>query len=92
MPLSISGKRSTAFAVSFAWLLLGIAAGCVSTELNEMENAKKAYDDCGIRLSPSHPDCEALRQTHLDAQRRYEENARRAWSCHPRNEECPTPR
>ena len=88
-------KRSPAsflFAAFSAMLFLGVGSGCVSNELYSMDAARDAYEECEIRLSPSHPDCKALRQTYLDAQRRYEENARRAWNCDPRNEECPTPR
>ncbi|HEB88521.1 MAG TPA: hypothetical protein ENI85_03030 [Deltaproteobacteria bacterium] len=92
MPLPIPEKHSTLFTISFAMILLGITAGCVSTELNEMNDAEQAYEECGTRLSPSHPDCEALWRTYLDAQRRYEESARRAWNCRPQLEECPTPR
>ena len=57
-----------------------------------MESAQDAYDDCVLEVSASHPDCEALRISLLEAQRRYQENARRAWGCNAKEEECPVPR
>ena len=65
---------------------------CVSQEHGEAARAEKAYREC-VALHPrSHPECASLEERMLAAQRRYQESSRRAWSCDPAQEQCPTPR
>jgi hypothetical protein len=66
--------------------------GCVSNELESMEHARARYEECVEAHGESDRDCRALRAGYLEAQKRYETNSRRAWSCDPATEECPTPR
>jgi len=70
---------------------LGLLA-CVTQEHREVTAAQDAYTRCIAEHSESHPDCVALRERLLAAERRYEENSRRAWACDPAQENCPTPR
>ena len=76
---------------------LGVAstlagAGCVGQDLASMSAAEEEYERCVEAHSETHPECEALREQVIAEQRRYEQNARRAWACDPASEECPTPR
>ncbi len=75
---------------SVALALLSI--GCVGRELRDMDAEREAYDACVFERSADHPACQASKRRLLEAQRRYEENSRRAWSCDPQTEECPTKR
>ena len=81
-----------------AALMIGVAGclasgiGCVSAELRSMRAAEEAYEACTLEKSASHGDCIELRESRLEEQRRYEENSRRAWSCDPSVQSCPTPR
>jgi len=65
---------------------------CVTQEHSEVSAAQEAYRRCVAEHSELHPDCVALRERLLAAERRYEENSRRAWACDPAQENCPTPR
>jgi hypothetical protein len=73
---------------------LGLAAtlGCVTRERNEVVAARDAHARCVRVFSADHPSCRVLRERVLDAERRDESQARRAWSCDPAGPECPTPR
>ena len=75
-------------AILFVLALLG----CVAQEHRAMVAAQEAYAQCVREHSEAHPDCKVLKQHQLVEQRRYEQNARRAWSCDPAQEECPTRR
>ena len=70
-------------------LLLG---ACVSAEHREAKAARRAYLDCLARNPRDTERCESERQAYNVAVDRYEENSRRAWSCDPAQEECPTRR
>ena len=75
----------------WAWIAVVILLpACVSNELRSMEDAGSALEHCELEHSVSHSECETLRATYLEAQRRYEETARLRWSCDPQSEECPT--
>ena len=65
---------------------------CVTLEHREVSETRDAYSRCVAEHSESHPDCVALQERLDVAERRYQENARRAWSCDPAQESCPTPR
>jgi hypothetical protein len=65
---------------------------CVAQEQAQAAAAQKAYGDCVAQHSKAYPDCVALEERALAAQRRYQENSRRAWACDPAQEQCPTPR
>ena len=73
-------------------LLACTSAACVSNELDAVDRTGAAYQACEMEKTASDPECEALRRDHVDAQRRYEENARRAWGCGLNEADCPTPR
>jgi len=73
------------------FLALGLLA-CVTQERQQVAAAEQAYEQCAAEHFASHPDCVALHERLLTAQRRYEESSRRAWSCDPAQEQCPTPR
>ena len=76
-----------------AALLAAIAAlGCVTRERDEVARAREAYTQCVDDRSVTDRECAALRERLLAAQQRYDSHARRAWSCDPASEECPTPR
>ncbi len=83
-------RRATAQLLSLLFAVTTI--GCASQELRAVIAAREAYTECVAEHSESHPDCEDLRRHHLAEQQRYEENSRRAWSCGPPLDECPTPR
>ena len=65
---------------------------CVAHEQEQAAAAQNAYGECVARHSKTYPDCVALEERLLAAQRRYQENSRRAWACDPAQEQCPTPR
>jgi len=69
-----------------------VSAACLHREHADVEAARQAHLECVAEHSPSHTDCVALEERLLDTQRRYEQNARRAWGCDPAQEDCPTPR
>jgi hypothetical protein len=75
-----------------AALLLCASLGCVTRERDDAAAARQAYAQCVAAHSATAPECVALRERQLAAQRRYQENAKRAWSCDPAQEQCPTPR
>ena len=83
------GFTARARALLPAALLL---AGCVTQEHRAVIESREAYARCVEAHSASYGECEALHERQLAEQRRYEENARRAWGCDPAREECPTPR
>jgi len=66
--------------------------GCVTQQHDDVTRARAAYDRCVADSSAAHPDCVALHERLLAAQRRYAEDSRRAWACDPAQEQCPTPR
>ena len=75
-----------------AWLpALGLLA-CVAMEHRGVSSVQKAHASCVQEHSESHPDCVALEERLHAAERRYQENSRRAWSCDPAQEDCPTRR
>jgi len=77
-------------------LLVGLLVlsllGCASHAYRAMVAARDAHTQCIAEHFESHPDCEVLKEHYLTAQRRYEQDSRRAWSCDPAREECPPPR
>jgi hypothetical protein len=70
---------------------LGLLA-CVALEHREVSTLRGEHTRCVADHSEAHPDCVALRDRLDAAERRYQENSRRAWSCDPAQESCPTPR
>jgi hypothetical protein len=78
--------------VGLGALAAALSAGCVASDLRAMERARERYEACVAASGESDPECRALRESYLAAQERYESNSRRAWSCDPATEECPTPR
>ena len=75
-----------------AALLLLACAGCVHRERRDAVAAREAYTSCVAQHSEQAPECIALQERARAAQQRYQENAKRAWSCDPAQEQCPTPR
>lgn len=73
-------------------LLALVILACVTQEHQEVSAAREAYARCVAEYSESHPECAALRERLHTAERRYQENSRRAWACDPAQESCPTPR
>jgi hypothetical protein len=73
-------------------VLMFASTGCVSREHNEVKAAREAYERCVEEYTDSYPDCVILQDRFLESQRRYHDSSRRAWSCDPAQEECPTPR
>jgi len=67
-------------------------AGCVNREKRDMESARVALEECIAEHSAEHPDCVIAERTLTDAQQRYDAASRRAWSCDPTQDLCPTPR
>ena len=65
---------------------------CVNLEKREVERAQARRDACVEDHGPDHPECEEAELALRDAQERYDEKARRAWSCDPTQDLCPTPR
>jgi len=88
---SLRGARQTLNILGFT-LLACLTVGCVTGELRSMEAAQAEYEACVAEFSAEDPDCRALHVSLLEAQRRYENNSRRAWSCDPMSEDCPTRR
>lgn len=78
------------------WLGAGMlalaASGCVNLEKRDMEAARARLDECVAEHGRDHPDCREAEQALKDAQARYDEKARQAWSCDPTQDLCPTPR
>lgn len=87
----MTAPSTSRLVLAAALLVLGLF-GCVTHEYEQATAAQKAYGDCVAQHSKAHPDCVALEERALAAQRRYQENSRRAWSCDPAQEQCPTPR
>ena len=91
MPVALcaspTGKRLLVTA-----LLACLAFGCVGRELRAMETARTEYEQCVSEYSESDPECRRLHDVLRNAQNRYEHNSRRAWSCDPISEDCPTRR
>ena len=83
-------KSTAAILVAAIPVLTTLA--CVTQELREVSAAREAHRRCVEEHSVSHPDCVTLKERLDTSERRYEENARRAWSCDPVQESCPTPR
>jgi len=93
-PRNLRAKRRTRRPIIafVAFALASLAIGCVTRELHSVDDSRRAYDDCILEYSASHRDCEALRDDHVEAQRQYDERARRAWGCNSNDDPCPTPR
>lgn len=70
----------------------GVLAGCVNREKRDVESATETLDACIAEHGRDHPECEEARLRLKDAQERYDQSARRAWSCDPTQDLCPTPR
>ena len=70
---------------------IGVLA-CVTQDRDQVLAAQQAYDRCIAVNSTSAPECVALEQRKLAAQRRYEAHSRSAWGCDPAQQQCPTPR
>jgi len=82
-----------ALAGVLARLSLSLAvAGCVAAERRELAEARRAYDECTQQRSDRAGACEVEAARLRDAEQRYESNARRAWGCDPRAQECPVDR
>lgn len=76
-----------------ALLVLGLSTNaCVASERREVAAARAAHRACVAERGADHPECAALAARLREAQARYESNARRAWGCDPRAEECPVER
>jgi len=80
--------------IPIAWsaIFLVVSLSCVSREHGEVRAAREAYENCIAKHAKSHSDCGVLQERFLEAQRRYHDSSRRAWSCDPAQEECPTKR
>ena len=87
-------SRSTPAVYLFRFIALstGLALGCLTGELRSMDSARAEYEACVSEYSAEDPECERLHARLLDAQRRYEQNSRGAWTCDPMSEDCPTRR
>jgi len=66
--------------------------GCVLQQLEEAEDAEVAYQRCVVQNGEGDPECTLLQERKRQAQRRYEDDSKRLWGCHPQQEECPTKR
>lgn len=75
-----------------ATLALLCLGGCVNLEKRDMESARARLDECVAEHGEAHPGCREAEIALRDAQARYDEKARRAWSCDPTQDLCPTPR
>lgn len=73
-------------------VLAGTLAGCVNHQKKDMDSARVALEECIAEHSAEHPDCVIAERRMTDAQARYDDAARRAWSCDPTQDLCPTPR
>ncbi len=69
-----------------------LAVACVNPQKRDMEAAQERLDACIAEYGREHPDCREAELALLDAQARYDEKARQAWSCDPTQDLCPTPR
>jgi hypothetical protein len=83
-------SRLTAALILF--VVACVSAGCVGRQRSEVRAARDAYTKCVAEHDESHPECLSLKARLLEAQRVYEEDARRAWGCDPEREECPRSR
>jgi len=84
---------STARALAGVLAALSLAvAGCVAAERRELAEARRAYDECMQQRGDRAGACEVEAARLRDAEQRYESNARRAWGCDPRAQECPVDR
>lgn len=86
--------RTHSLARIIASLLLGtlVGVGCVTREHRDLTEARDAHASCVEAKGASHPDCELLEARLREVQDRYEDRARRAWSCDTSPEECPRER
>lgn len=95
--MQVDGRRRGGACVRdvFVVLLLALATtlpACVNREKRDVEAAREALETCEAEFGPGHERCEEARLRLLDAQARYDQQARRAWSCDPTQDLCPTPR
>ena len=88
----LRSSRKRVFGTLGSALVVALAMGCVSRELRELREIRTSYEACVARASDSHPDCLALRDRLDVAERRYGDQARRAWGCDPSAAECPVDR
>jgi hypothetical protein len=75
-----------------ACALILVWAACVNLEKRDMEEARARLDACVLEHGRDAPECEEAALALRDAQERYDEKARKAWSCDPTQDPCPTPR
>ncbi len=75
-------------------LLVALLAlcGCVANERRGATKARDEYRACFDEHPQDPARCDALKARYDAEVQRYEEHSRRAWSCDPAQEECPTPR
>jgi len=71
---------------------ISLLDGCVYREHRVAKEAQDAYYECHSRNPRDPSECETLRKRYEMEVERYEEISRRAWSCDPAQDECPTPR
>jgi hypothetical protein len=72
-------------------LALGLA-GCVAEQKSDLAAARDAYDQCLATHADSERECAALHDRLIAAQKRYENDAQRAWGCVPEHGDCPAHR
>lgn len=73
-------------------VIAALLASCVGAEHRDVVAAREAHEACVAERGAGDGECLALEERLRSAQRRYEENARRAWGCRPDDPECPHPR
>ena len=75
---------------------LGIAAlalfGCVAQQKSDLAAARDAYDECLAAHAGDERPCAPLQERLRAAQKRYEDDAQRAWGCVPDHGDCPSHR
>ncbi len=86
------GRRGRATLRLCACAVLVVGVACVNLEKRDMDAARERLDACVAEHGADHPECRELEIAHRDAQERSDEKARRAWSCDPTQDLCPTPR
>jgi hypothetical protein len=66
--------------------------GCVAQQQSDLAAARDAYDQCLAAHAGNERECAAFHDRLIAAQKRYENDAQRAWGCVPEHGDCPSHR
>jgi len=85
-------QRRTTVQLMIALGGMGVGLACVSAEHRKVVDLQEQLARCVEIYSETSRECDEIRGALRVEQQRYEEQAKKAWSCDPAQDRCPTPR